>query len=294
MRILLAHLGLVDAFESRVVILDKKNDLMLADVAMLDKISDKLAHQIPVLYIERPEALALNSVGDLAAHDLFQDFLGQLGPKVGGGTLGTGLYQEEARGVIERYGCFHHFSDIFNDLFFVAPSTLPGVLLKEVKALSNVAIVWNARVTGPSHNNKTPLVVDELLKHPGGKLVLIITPLQFRLFRLSVLIKRGGSQDLESFNGEVGPITEGMVVPKALLGPLVTHTCLAFLRYDYSSPSYAVSGYGVFGEKVPDKFEDATVAALIEKYRRREECIMNLKRFSKNTSQAELIKHLQE
>lgn len=114
--------------------------------------------------------------------------------------------------------------------------------------------------------------MEDLLKHPSGKLIIIITPLEFRLFCLSVLIKRGKEhQELESLPGEVGPITEGMIVPKALLGPLITHTCLAFLRYDYSSPSYSYSGYGVFGEKVPDKFEDATVAALIDKYRRREE-----------------------
>ena len=36
LRILLAHLGLIDAFESKVSILDKKNEQLLSDISMLD------------------------------------------------------------------------------------------------------------------------------------------------------------------------------------------------------------------------------------------------------------------
>ncbi len=139
----------------------------------------------------------LNGISDQEAHLTFEQFLSQLGPKIAEPTLVTGLYQEEAKSLIKLYRHFHHFSDIFNDLYFVSPSTLEGVSLKEVKALSNVAIVWNARVAGPPQNNKTPILVEDLLKHPGGKLIIIITPLEFRLFRLNVLIKRGKDhQDL--------------------------------------------------------------------------------------------------
>lgn len=46
LRVLLAHLGLIDAFESKVAILDKKNDQLLSDISMLDQISEKIAHQV--------------------------------------------------------------------------------------------------------------------------------------------------------------------------------------------------------------------------------------------------------
>ena len=36
LRVLLSHLGLIDAFESKVSILDRKNEQLLSDISMLD------------------------------------------------------------------------------------------------------------------------------------------------------------------------------------------------------------------------------------------------------------------
>ena len=72
-------------------------------------------------------------------------------------------------------------------------------MLKEFKSLSNIAIIWNARVSGPLYNNKTPLIVEELLnKHIGGKLILIITPMEHGLFKINTQIKKGKDNDYES------------------------------------------------------------------------------------------------
>jgi hypothetical protein len=216
-RLFLAQLGFLTTKSlSKSKILALEHEPIARQVHELDALNEREVYVLPLLYIPHVEAKSsevMTYVNDYT--DDFHEFLSTMGvPLTPENSLelfshllnATPLY----RAALYAAGCNY-------ELLTVTPALMPeprdeavAVTLSALVHRRDVVVVWNARLTDMSSQKRPALLTTMEFE---GKITIMITPLQHKLFKVNV-------------SEECGPLLDNVIVPMSLLAPLLTRTVI--------------------------------------------------------------------
>ncbi|KAL1925039.1 uncharacterized protein VTP21DRAFT_4693 [Calcarisporiella thermophila] len=215
-RLLLSHLGFLnhDVLKDRSFHLLAKSPGLYRDIKGLDKKRGREAIKIGVLYIGPGQDSEQAILQNMQASNMYNEFVASLGWEVDitthTGYLG-GLERNLTNGSKATYYCTSTIEMIFHDVTKMPTDPHDNKQVKKKRHIGNdhVHIVWN------EHQRDYRV---ETIGGDFGNVQIIITPLPNGLFSIRVYRDAG----IPFF----GPLLNGMVISRALLGPLVRATAI--------------------------------------------------------------------
>lgn len=212
-RLFLAQLGFLNT-KSLSKILALEQEKIVDFVYELDKHNEREKLVLPLLYLSQAEATpaeVMTCTDDYTTD--FQEFLRTMGVPINS-ECSYRLF-DSLEDEIQRYGCTLYSAGYHYELLTVTPALMSEEKLASLQLSSllhhrEIVVIWNARRNDP-HSAKNPTIFGS--HELDGKFVIMITPLINKLYRIYL-------------SKESGPLLNNMVIPMALLGPLVTRTVL--------------------------------------------------------------------
>ncbi|CAG8473524.1 8582_t:CDS:10 [Paraglomus occultum] len=219
-RLLLSHLGWLtpETFKDSYIFLLRKSAAINRDLKLLDKRHPREVIKIAVLYVgagQEDESSILRNVSGSAMYDEFVSSLGwEVDLATHTGYVG-GLERTGANGKSATYYCDSSMEIIFHDVTKMPNDPSDVKMVKKKRHIGNdhVHIVWNEHWRDYKKNT---------IKGDFGNAVIVVNPLPNGLF--SVDVHRDSKVTM------FGPISQGMVVSKTLLGPLIRATAVQAFR----------------------------------------------------------------
>eukprot|EP01103_Thecamoeba_quadrilineata_P016098 TRINITY_DN5294_c0_g1_i2.p1 TRINITY_DN5294_c0_g1~~TRINITY_DN5294_c0_g1_i2.p1 ORF type:complete len:1059 (+),score=173.97 TRINITY_DN5294_c0_g1_i2:1132-4308(+) len=213
-RMFMAHVGFL-ALENRDrVLLVEQNEKFLKSLQMLDGHSERECHKIGVLYAAKGQTNESEFFSNIGGPPDYQEFVSSLGWGIDLKTH-TGFTGQLEKNVSE-IAPYH--SNPRTEMIFHVATLIPNCgddnANKKRIVYNNVMVVWAEDLESFKPNFKnTRLYV-----------YIVINPLDSLLYRIRLF------QRHENQMGQFGPLTEGMVVSKGVLGRLVRETSIMAFR----------------------------------------------------------------
>jgi hypothetical protein len=211
-RLFLAQLGFLTTNSlSKILALEQRTIAEL--VHDLDTLNERQVYILPLIYLPHVEASSTDAMS--CKHDYSTDFYEFLK------TLGVPLTPDSSYDLFENleetlheYGAALYSAGSHYELLTVTPalpeSSLDGLRLSSFLLHKTVVVVWNARTTDRVSLKRPTLLGSYEF---DGIATIVITPLRSKLYKVNI-------------NRDTGPLQDNMLVPMALLSPLVTHTVI--------------------------------------------------------------------
>ncbi|CAB4411161.1 unnamed protein product [Rhizophagus irregularis] len=226
-RLFLSHIGWLnpDTFKDGSISMLDKGPALYRDIRLLDKKYSRECIKVALLYVgsgQEDEQSILHNTNGSNEYDEFVTSLGwEIDLATHPGYLG-GLERNSTNGTTSIYYCNSTLEIIFHDVTRMPtdPTDLKQLRKKRHIGNDHVHIIWNEHYR---EYRKSTIGGD------FGNVQIIISPLSTNT----------GSQNIELYNVEVyrdnkippfGPLLNGMVVTKNLLGPLVRMTAIHAFR----------------------------------------------------------------